>query len=231
MTPHRILSLAVTGAFVLLASCGGHDGVELGDFPAIAKTEGDEPFKLTAPSSKSPAAFSFTSSDPAVATVAGDTVTVHIAGTSTITAQQGQLGSYYPTSKSTVLTVAARVCTAPAVRENGLCVAPPTTAGYVSASGLTWMPATVAVSWSVADNFCKNTTIKGATGWRLPTRSELDDLAASGMLSGQGWKLGDTWTATADSADNSHFVVNTGSRASSPFVNSNPAYVTCVRGV
>jgi hypothetical protein len=69
MTSKRILSLAVavTGALLLLVSCGGHDGVELGDFPVINKTEGE--FELTAPSSKSPAPFTFSSSDPAVASI------------------------------------------------------------------------------------------------------------------------------------------------------------------
>jgi hypothetical protein len=108
MTSKRILSVAVTGALFLLVSCGGHDGVELGEFPAIKKTEGDAPFDLVAPSSKSPAPFTFSSSDPAVASIVGTRVTVGVPGTATITAQQGKMGSYYPTSKSTTLTVEKR---------------------------------------------------------------------------------------------------------------------------
>ena len=89
-------------------------------FAAINATEGDAPITLTAPTSGSPAEFVFTSSNPQVATVQGNKLTILLVGTSTITAQQPQLGSYNPTSTSALLTVKARVCTAPAVNAQWL---------------------------------------------------------------------------------------------------------------
>lgn len=230
MTTNRLSALAAVCVVSLLTACGGNDdGVKLGEFPAISKTEGDAPFKLTAPSSKSPAAFSYSSSDTRVATIEGDMVTVGIAGTTTITARQGELGSYNPTSTSAVLTVAKRVCEAPLVNENGQCVAPTSTASYVTSSGAVWMPATVALTWAQADAYCKNTKIQGTTGWKLPGQFELAALVATGTLSGQGWATGDAWTATAGSTADSHFAVNLGSGASNAYPKENKAYVTCVK--
>ncbi len=53
----------------------------------VEKTYGDEPFELTAVST-SELLVNFTSSDPAIASVEGTTVTIHNAGTVTITAEQ-----------------------------------------------------------------------------------------------------------------------------------------------
>jgi multisubunit Na+/H+ antiporter MnhC subunit len=232
MTSKRILSLAVavTGALLLLVSCGGHDGVELGDFPVINKTEGDAPFELTAPSSKSPAPFTFSSSDPAVASIVGTTVTVGVAGTATITAQQGKLGSYYPTSKSTTLTVAKRPCAAPAVLENGVCVTPPATASYVNDGARSWMPTWFGKTWAQAEAYCKGETINGVTGWRLPTQFELTTLALSAEPKEKGWIMLDTWASDAGSAAKQHFTVNLSTRATMSFADESKAYVTCVRG-
>ncbi|MET0981906.1 MAG: hypothetical protein ABWY02_07390 [Telluria sp.] len=231
MTTTRILSLAVTGALFLLASCGGNDGVELGPFPALTATEGDPPIKLTAPTSKSPAAFFYTSSNPSVGRIEGDTIIVGVVGTSTITAQQGEKGSYYPTSTSTTLTVAKRVCEAPTVLENGVCVTPPTTASYVTTGALSWMPAWFGRTWAQADAFCKGEKINGSNGWRLPTQFELTTLAASGELAGKGWAMLDTWTSDAGAAAKQHFTVNLSTRATMSLADENKAYVTCVRGV
>jgi len=229
MTTNRHLSLALSGALILLAGCGGHDGVELGAFPALNKTEGDAPFQLKAPTSKSPATFSYISSDTGVAKIDGDMVTVLKAGTTTITAQQGRMGSYYPTSTSALLTVAARVCTAPLVSDKGACVAPPTDAAYVTDAQRTWSPATFVLTWAEADAYCKNATLKGVTGWKLPDQGQLVTLVASGMLSGQGWAAADAWTATDGSGADSHFAINLTSGAATSFPKENKAYVTCVR--
>ena len=229
MTTKRILAMAAACALALLSACGSNDGVELGAFPAISKTEGDPPFALTAPTSKSPAAFSYASSDTRVATIVGDMVTVGVVGTTTITARQGELGSYNPTSTSAVLTVAKRVCPEGSVNQDGQCVAPTTTAAYVTSTDALWMPATVALTWTQADEYCRKTLIQKTTGWKLPTQFELAALVSSGLLSGQGWAAGDAWTATAGSTADSHFAVNLGSGASNAFPKENKAYVTCVR--
>ena len=231
MTTIRLLSLAAACTLTLLAACGSGDGVQLGEFPALTKTEGDTPFELTAPTSKSPAAFYYESSNTKVATIEGKVVTVLAAGITTITARQGELGSYNPTSTSAVLTVKERVCEAPLVRdsETGQCVAPAGTAGYVAREGLNWMPATVALTWAQADTYCKTTKIQGQTGWKLPSQFELAALVGSGMLTEKGWAVGDAWTATAGSAADSHFAVNLASGAANAYPKENKAYVTCVR--
>lgn len=230
MNTNRHLTLALSGALILLAGCGGHDGVELGAFPALNKTEGDAPFKLTAPSSKSPAPFSYTSSDQGVAKVEGDTVTILKAGTTTITAQQGRMGSYYPTSTSALLTVAARVCTEPATKVDGACVAPAASASYVNSGGLTWMPATTtAVTWAAAEAFCKTSTINGKSGWRLPTQSESNAVVAAGQLAGKGWELGDTWTSTAGGTEKTHGVVHLATNLQTSVPDDKKVFVTCVQ--
>ncbi|WLI88842.1 hypothetical protein Q4S45_19365 [Massilia sp. R2A-15] len=246
MNSKNILKWAVLVAAAMLAACGGGGGVTLGAFPAINATEGDAPITLTAPTSKSPAAFVFTSSNPQVATVNGNVLTILLAGTSTIMAQQPQLGSYNPTSTSALLTVKARVCTAPAVNQNGACVTPPTctapatvqngvctapatTATVATNNGLTFMPATRADTWANANAFCNGTTINGATGWRLPLPVELADLYASGAMNGKNWVLGKTWSSNAGAAASSHQAVNLATGMTGDESDGTGAYVTCVR--
>jgi len=228
MRIQRLLSLTAAAALLVLSACGGH-GVELGDFPALSKTEGDAPFDLVAPSSKSPGAFTYTSSNPAIASIVGKTVTVHLAGTTTITASQPEVGSYNPTSTSALLTVAERVCEAPSVRVNGQCVAPDTTAGFITRGEAVWMPAETLFTWAKADAYCKNTTIQGKTGWKLPAQADLKALIDSGQLAGQNWATGDVWTLDAGSGSGTHVALNLASGAASAWGSDVKAYVTCTR--
>jgi Bacterial Ig-like domain (group 2) len=242
MKKYGILSALALLAALILSACGG-GGITLGAFAAMEKTEGDAPFALIAPTSPSPAEFTYSSSDPKVATISGKTVTVLLAGTTTITAAQESMGQWSATRTSAVLTVAPRVCTAPAIRENGLCVQPcvapavrfnggcvaPTTANanFVTRSSVTWMPVTFILHWSDANSFCTTSTINGATGWRLPREFELQDLFASGLMNGQGWTLAKTWSVTA--AGTAHVAVDLSNAASGPQEDGSGAYVTCVR--
>ena len=73
---------------------------------AISKTVGDAAFTLTAPSSNSTGAITYTSSNTSVATVSGSTVTIVGAGTATITATQATSTNYNAGTVSTTLTVA-----------------------------------------------------------------------------------------------------------------------------
>jgi hypothetical protein len=213
---------------VLAVACGG-GGVPLSNFPALNATEGDAPLTLSAPSSKSPGAFSYTSSDPAVATVAGNILTIGKAGTSTITASQPEVGSYRPTSITALLTVKARSCTAPAALSNNACVAPATTGNFVGSGALTFAPVTRLDTWSNASAFCSTSTINGQTGWRLPTQAELITLAAPGALSNAGWTLGATWSSSS-SLVNAHDTVNLATAAVvSNTTDSSSAYVSCAR--
>jgi hypothetical protein len=74
-------------------------------FSVPTKIIGDAPFDLTAPVSKSDGAFTYTSSNPAVATVTGSTVTIVGDGTTTITATQAATATYASNSIITTFTV------------------------------------------------------------------------------------------------------------------------------
>ena len=221
--------------FLIMAAtaCGG--GLTIGIFPPISKIEGDPPFVLVAPSSRSPVAFTFVSSNPMVASVDGNIVTVLQAGITTIVAQQAASGTWSATTASTLLTVASLNCLAPATRQGSVCVAPPISGNLIVRSGRTWMPVRHIDSWANARAYCSTTVINGQSGWRQPGAFELVDLQGSGLISGQGWILAKTWSSTA-SVDSSKVVIKdihdtvdlaTGSTVTQSDVAG--SYVACVR--
>lgn len=73
--------------------------------PLPGKTYGDAPFQLTASASSGLTDFVFTSSDPAVASITGNTVTVHSPGASIITATQLGNSNFMRASASQTLTI------------------------------------------------------------------------------------------------------------------------------
>lgn len=77
----------------------------LGTFTIPTKIIGDAPFILTAPTSNSAGAFTYTSSNPSVATVSGSMVTILAVGTTTITATQAKSSPFDIASISTTLDV------------------------------------------------------------------------------------------------------------------------------
>ncbi|MDT8886299.1 putative Ig domain-containing protein [Aquirufa sp. LEPPI-3A] len=82
------------------------DNPALSNFPAITKTIRDVAFTITPPtSSAGTGAITYTSSDPNVATISGNTVTIVGLGTTTITATQAQDNNYNAASITTILTV------------------------------------------------------------------------------------------------------------------------------
>ena len=74
-------------------------------FSIPAKLMGDAPFTLTAPTSNSAGAFTYSSGNQSVATISGNTVTVVGVGTSIITANQAAAGSYSSGSTTATLVV------------------------------------------------------------------------------------------------------------------------------
>ena len=76
-----------------------------GSFSIASRDFGAIPFTLTAPTSNSSGAFTYTSSTPSVATVSGNTVTVVGEGTSTITATQSATTNYTSGTIDATLTV------------------------------------------------------------------------------------------------------------------------------
>ncbi|WP_426101928.1 hypothetical protein [Massilia sp. TSP1-1-2] len=227
MTFKRLFPFALLLTMFLVA-CGGGDGPTLGAFPATSKAEGDAPFTLTAPSSKGPGAFTFSSSNLEVATIAGNTVTIVGPGTSTITAQQAAMGSYNASSTSAVLTVSMKACIAPATRQNNTCTAPATSATPVTFAGRTWMGVTFVDTWANANNYCTTTTINGTKGWRMPTELELSDLRAAGAMAGHGWTLSRTWSSTAGLLAAQRKGVRLSDGAVSDDAESTASYVACV---
>lgn len=217
-------------AFLLtmaLVACGG-DGPTLGSFADISKNEGDAAFALTAPTSKGPGAFTYTSSNPEVATITGNTVTIAGPGTSTITANQAASGSYNASSTSALLTVTAKACIAPATRQTNTCTAPSTNATIVKFGGRTWSPVTFPDTFANANTYCTTTTINGTKGWRLPAEIELTDLYNSGAIAGHGWTLSRTWSSTAGTltAERKTVRLDTGIVGDEAEVNT--SYVACV---
>lgn len=81
----------------------------IGPFLVPARMSGSAPFQLIQPTSNSAGAFSYTSSNPAVATINGNIVTVVGAGTSLITANQAQFGIFAAGSVATSFVVTASI--------------------------------------------------------------------------------------------------------------------------
>ena len=65
------------------------------NFSIPTKTFGDSSFQITAPTTNSTGAFTYSSSNTAVATVSGTTITIVGAGSSTITASQAAIAKLW----------------------------------------------------------------------------------------------------------------------------------------
>ena len=89
-----------SGTLVVSAGLTG-----LANFVVPTKTFGDASFNLVAPTTSSPGAITYTSSNTAVATVTNNTITIVGAGTSTITASQASTTNYASGTISATLTV------------------------------------------------------------------------------------------------------------------------------
>jgi uncharacterized protein YjdB len=77
----------------------------ISNFTIPAKNFGDAPFTLSAPTSNSSGAFSYTSSNPSVATISGSTVTIVGDGTTIITATQAATNNYTSATTTASLVV------------------------------------------------------------------------------------------------------------------------------
>lgn len=90
---------------------GGAIAPSLYGFVLPDKRVGDAPFTLTAPGSNSTGAFTYTSSNTAVATISGSTVTLKAKGQITITATQAAKDNYTSGSITAILTVEDKAVT------------------------------------------------------------------------------------------------------------------------
>ena len=112
------------------------------NFSVPSKTVGDEAFTLTAPTSNSTGAFTYTSSNTDVATINGTTVTIVSGGSTIITATQAASGAYGSGILATTFvvsfpspTVAAPTPTVPSDRVLSLY-----SNAYTNVSGTDWVP-------------------------------------------------------------------------------------------
>ena len=92
-------NLTASGTIIVIGNPG------LNNFNAVTRTYFDGSYTITAPSTGSDGAISYTSSNTAVATISGTTVTIVSAGTSTITATQAATSNYCGESIQALLTV------------------------------------------------------------------------------------------------------------------------------
>lgn len=74
----------------------------------MSRVYGEDAFELPSPQSTSPGGFTFTSSNPAVATISGRTVTLQGEGSTTLIATQAAGGGYAAAAVQVTLVVAAR---------------------------------------------------------------------------------------------------------------------------
>ncbi len=101
--------------------------------------------------------------------------------------------------------------------------------GYVYEGGLTWMPISTTIqTYAQATALCTTTIINGSTDWRLPTQSELSALNTSGVMNGQGWELGFTWSSTPYIAGE-HYIVYLLNGSVVAGYDTTINFVTCVR--
>jgi len=85
------------------------------NFNISSKNVGNSPFIITAPTSNSTGAFTYTSSNPTVATVTGSTISIIGVGNTTIKATQAAAGGYTVGTKSTTFTVNSGLASVPTI--------------------------------------------------------------------------------------------------------------------
>lgn len=193
----------------------------LGAFSVPAKNMGDAAFALTPPASNSPGAFTYVSSNPSVATVSGNMVTLVAAGTAQITATQAATANYLQGSAVATLTV-------------GPAPLPP---GYITVNGYTWMPASsTKYTYTSAVTLCKG-TINGSTGWRVPNATDVSNLnnakvaGTSGLTPG-GWQVNYFWSSqTAGTGQHVGYALpdNMTGMATSDTADTTTLRATCVK--
>jgi hypothetical protein len=131
------------------------------NFTVPNKVVGNAPFNLTAPTSNSAGAFTYTSSNTAVATISGSTVTIVGAGSTVITATQAATGTYGAGTIAATMIVSypppttnAPIPTVPADRVLSLF-----SNTYTNVAGTNWFP-NWGQSTQVSDMAISKNTIK-----------------------------------------------------------------------
>lgn len=190
--------------------------VTLGSFTVPAKQVGDAAFALTAPSSNSAGAFTYTSSNTNVATISGNMVTITGAGTSTITANQAANGAYGSASATASLVVTlpplppAPVTAAATPTHPALNVISLFSDAYSNVAGTDFFP-NWGQSTQVADTMIEGNTTKKYTNLNyqgIQFASAINASAASHLHL-------DIWTANCTAFQ--VFLINTATNTEVPF--------------
>ncbi len=174
----RVKSYSGTGAYTLTVTGplagsggGGFPAPVFGTFSVPAKNVGDAPFALAPPSSNSSGAFSYTSSNTAVATISGNTATIVANGVSTITVTQAADATHIAGSTTATLTVGGSAgvwpCTLPSGVDLGKVGSTTdkvsaTTGGFVLMGGGTDVDA--AMQWMIAKSGGGDVVVLRSTG-------------------------------------------------------------------
>jgi hypothetical protein len=147
----------------------------LSNFSVAAQTVGVAPFALTAPTSNSAGAFTYSSSNTNVATISGNMVTVVGAGTSVITATQAANGAYSQgtITASLVATYAPPTVAATNPTTNAANVISLYSNAYTNVTGINWNPnwgqSTQASEVLVAGNSTRKYELMNYQGIELAT--------------------------------------------------------------
>lgn len=103
--------------------------------------------------------------------------------------------------------------------------------GYVNQGKLTWMPVNQMYPWDHARDYCPTFKGLGKTGWRQPTKTELQSLYSSGAMKGQGWKLYGTWSSSPSGMKNGeewHYLIYLDDGAVESWGGTNSGLISCV---
>jgi hypothetical protein len=111
ITATQSATAAFTSATITAPLTVGKATPTITDFSVVSKAVGDASFSLVNPTSNSVGAFTYTSSDTSVATIAGNVVTIVGVGSSTITAVQASSTNYLSGSTTAVFQVTQGVLT------------------------------------------------------------------------------------------------------------------------
>ncbi len=144
----------------------------LSNFTVPAKVVGDPDFALTAPTSNSAGAFTYTSSNTSVATISGNMVTVVGVGTAVITATQAADGAYSSGSitANLVVSLAPPSTAAPTPTRDAADVLSLFSDAYTNVSGTNWFP-----------NWGQSTTVTDIMVATNPTK-KYDNLNYQGVV-------------------------------------------------
>lgn len=121
------------------------------NFTIPAKNLGNPAFNITAPISNSTGAFTYTSSNPAVAKILGSTITILSVGNTTIKSTQAAAGAYTAGTKSTMFTVNSGLAATPTTAAPVPTKAPANVISLFSNSYPNRAVDTWSASWDAAD--------------------------------------------------------------------------------